>query len=195
MSFVPRDASDEQVLDIIRGWIDVLSEENYTAVFNDLGLSIGWITPGPECIQACIQEYRSPEYYPGIEEFAVTDWRTAQGGNPEPARSVEWYEPNSVKMAGSVSFDLPLNGRWSDLTADFVFFENDNPEGYDLILEEISSWEQVQRDIAEMEPELSDAEASEQEDAATQLQDAQPPMFSGTSRFNAAGEHISQKQD
>lgn len=195
MSFVPRDASDEQVLDIIRGWIDVLSEENYTAVFNELGLSIGWITPGPECIQACIQEYRSPEYYPGVEEFVVTDWRTAQGGNPEPARGVEWYEPNSVKMAGAVSFDLPLNGRWSDLTADFVFFEGNDPEGYYLVLEEISSWEQVQRDIAEMESESSDAGLLEQENIDTQLQDAQPLAFSGTSRFSAAGEHIPQKQD
>ena len=195
MSFVPRDASDEQVLDIIRGWIDVLSEQDYTAVFNELGLSIGWITPGSECIQACIQEYRSPEYYPRVEEFAVTNWRTAQGSNPEPARSVQWYEPNSVKMAGAVSFDLPLNGRWSDLTADFVFFEGNDPKGYDLVLEEISSWEQVQRDIAEMESESSDAGPLEQENIDTHLQDAQPAVFFGTSRFSAAGEHISQKQD
>jgi hypothetical protein len=41
-------------------------------------------------------------------------------------------------MAGAVAFDLPLNSRWSDLAADFVFFETGNTNaGYTLRLEEI----------------------------------------------------------
>jgi len=203
MNFVPRAATDEQVLNIVRGWVDVLSKADYKAVFDEIGLSIRGEAPGAECIQGCIQYYRSPEYYPGVEEFIVTDWRTAQGGNPEPMLKVEWYEPNSIKMAGAVSFDLPLNGRWSDLTADFVFFENDCPEGYNLCLEEINSWvqgqrdswEQDQRDIAAMGVELSSAEALEQEHLDVQLIDAQPSASSQTSRFDIAGEHLSQKQD
>jgi hypothetical protein len=43
-------------------------------------------------------------------------------------------------MAGTVAFDLPLNGQWSDLTADFVFFDNDTAAGgHTLRLEEIHS--------------------------------------------------------
>lgn len=195
MRFVPRGATDEQVLDIVRGWVDVLSKEEYETVFKEIGLSIRGEAPGAECIQGCIQYYRSPEYYPGSEKFTVTDWRTAQGGNPEPVQRVKWYEPNSTKMAGAVSFDLPLNGCWSDLTADFVFFENDDPEGYSLNLEEISSWVQDQRDIAAVEPKLSDAEALDQEHRDAQLLEVQPVASPQTLLYDIAGEPFSQKRD
>ena len=195
MKFVPRDATDEQVLDIVRGWVDVLSKADYTTVFDEIGLIMRGEAPGAECIHGCIQYYRSPEYYPGVEEFLVTDWRTAQGGNPEPAQRVEWYEPNSTKMAGAISFDLPLNGRWSDLTADFVFFENSDPEGYNLCLEEIDSWEQGQRDIAAMDLELSNVEALEQEHLDAHLREAQPSASSQTLRFDVGGEPLSRKPD
>ena len=56
-------------------------------------------------------------------------------------------------MVGSVTFDLPLNGQWSDLTADFVFFEGaDARAGYPLGLEEIGSWRQMQREIEASDP-------------------------------------------
>jgi hypothetical protein len=148
MIFVPRNASDEQVLDIVREWIDVLTKEDYEAVFAAVGYSLSFGEPGAECIRKEIKKYRSPEYFLGVEEFTVTDWRTAHGGNPTPAQKVTWYKPNSTRLAGAVVFDLPLNGQWSDLTADFVFFENDNvDEGYVLCLEEIGSWTQTQREM------------------------------------------------
>jgi hypothetical protein len=51
--------------------------------------------------------------------------------------------PHPVR--GAVSIDLPLNGRWSDLRADFVWFESADPIGdYHLALEEIGSWQQDQ---------------------------------------------------
>lgn len=53
-------------------------------------------------------------------------------------------------MVAAVEFDLPLNGKWSDLQADFVLFQNPHPEGgYCLGLEEISSWRQAQREETE----------------------------------------------
>jgi hypothetical protein len=145
MTHVPRDASDEQVLDLVREWIDVLAKQDYEAVFAELGYALAFGESGAKCIQRAVQAYRSPNHYPGVEEFVVTDWRTAESGNPAPQQKVTWFKPNSTRLVGAVDFDLPLNGRWSDLTANFVFFENDNlGEGYVLCLEEVQSPRQAQ---------------------------------------------------
>ena len=147
MIFVPRDADEHQVLDIVHEWIDVIAAENYETVFAELGYSLAFGRPGGECVREAIESYRSPQYYPGVEEFVVTDWRKAQGGNRAPAKIVTWYKPNSTGLSGAVAFDLPINGKWSDLTANFVFFENENmAEGYVLSLEDVQSngqWQQA----------------------------------------------------
>jgi hypothetical protein len=148
MTLVPKNATDEEVLDIIRKWVDVLAAEDYEAVVKELGFLMGYMgspSSPAEYLRAEIKRYVSPEYFPGVTDFVVTDWRTAQGGNPEPAGTVTWFKPNSNGLRGAVSFDLPINGKWSDLTADFVFFENNN-EGYALALEEISSVKQRHRE-------------------------------------------------
>ena len=146
MIYVPREASSEQVLEIIRAWIDILSREDYEAAFEAIGAwgsHWGWTV---EALRDDIKNYRSPEFYPGVEDFRVTDWRMAQGGNPEAEQTVLWYDRisnDNFPLAGAITFDLPLNGRWSSLTADFVIFKGtDTDEGDILGLEEIYSWEQ-----------------------------------------------------
>jgi hypothetical protein len=65
------------------------------------------------------------------------------------------YELNNIGgtgLRGAVQFDLPLNGKWSDLTADFVFWEHD-AENYTLALEEIHSVNQTLREIEKFERE------------------------------------------
>jgi hypothetical protein len=147
------DSPNESVLDVVKGWVDVLAKQDYQTVFEGLGHSISRIgEPSAGSIRKAIELYRSPDYYPGATAFTVSDWRTARGGNPDPQQKVIWYKPNTVRMAGAVAFDLPLNSRWSDLTADFVFFETDNPSaGYTLRLEEIHSWRQTQREMEAQE--------------------------------------------
>lgn len=140
MVVIPRTASDNQVLTIVREWIDVLAREDYEAIFQALGYAVAFDRPGAVCIRNEIKQYRSPKLYPGVEEFTVTGWRTALGGNPSPLQLVTRYKPNRTGLAGAVDFDLPLNGRWSDLTANFVFFEPKiEGDGYVLSLEEIGS--------------------------------------------------------
>jgi hypothetical protein len=146
MVLISKNATNEEVLDIIRQWVDVLAAEDYDAVVKELGFLTGSHSSASECLRAEIKRYVSPEYFPGATDFVVTDWRTACGGNPEPLNTVRWFNPNSVGLRGAVSFDLPLNGKWSDLTADFVFFEN-NDESYSLHLEEIYSEKQRQREV------------------------------------------------
>ena len=139
MVFLPRNFSEEQILDIVRQWVDVLAKQDYDLTFSELRYAVAFDTPGAECIKNEIERYRSTNYFPGVEEFKVTDWRTAVGGNPLPLQKVIWYKPNDSKLVGAIVFDLPLNGKWSDLTADFVFTEVGNPEGYALCLEQIDS--------------------------------------------------------
>lgn len=146
MVLIPQNARNEEVLDIIHKWVDVLAAEDYETVVKELGFLTGFYSSPAECLRAQIKRYVSPEYFPGVTDFVVTDWRTAHGGNPKPKSTLIWYKPNSVGLRGAVSFDLPINGKWSDLTADFVFFEH-NDEGYSLALEEIYSEKQRQREV------------------------------------------------
>ena len=140
MTIVPRGASEDQVLDLVRAWVDVLARQDYDAVAAELGYALAFGKPQGECIRQAIESYRCPVYYPKVEKFVVTDWRAAQGGNPHKKQEVVWYKPNASGLIGAVAFDLPLNGRWSTLTADFVFCEGSNPSaGYPLGLEEIQS--------------------------------------------------------
>ena len=145
MILVPQNASEEQILSIVLNWVEVLAKEDYKAVYSALGYALAFDEPGAECIRTEMKKYRLPEYYPGIDDFRVTDWRTAIGGNPSPKKTVIWYKVNSTGLAGAVAVDLPLNEKWSDLTADFVFCEHDD-EAYILSLEDIGSAAQRQRE-------------------------------------------------
>jgi len=136
MIFVERDISDFDLINFIRSWIDVLAQKRYQDFFAALGYSMGGSAASPDWIESDLRRYQS-DLYPGVSEFEVTDWRTAGGGNPEPKQEVVWYDPNSTKLAGAVAFDLPLNGKWSDLTADFILFETHASEGFLLKLEEL----------------------------------------------------------
>jgi len=94
---------------MVREWIDVLSREDYQAVANALGYALSFGRPPAECIEMEIKRYRSPRFYPGVERFVVSDWRTAHGGNPEPYQLIRWYKPNSIQIKATVELDLPMN--------------------------------------------------------------------------------------
>jgi hypothetical protein len=153
MCSIPRLASNEAVVDIVRTWVEVLEKGDYAKIADDLGYSFSGKMPAELCVRNAFDRYRSPDFFPGVEKFHVTNWRTATGGNPKPQCAVTWYRPHSAelekgRLAGAVAFDLPLNGIWSDLTADFVFFETaEASKGYLLRLEEIGSAAQTQREM------------------------------------------------
>lgn len=141
MIFIPRESSDDQVFFIVHHWLDVLAREDYQAVFSALGYALAYQhdCEGSEAIRRDINNYRSPSLYPGVEAFKITDWRSAVGGNPLPLKRITRYQPNTVGLRGAAKLHLPLNGSWSDLEADFVWFESNASEGYRLGLEEIGS--------------------------------------------------------
>ena len=144
---IPNGATDDDIIAIVRCWVDVLASGDPERVGAELGYGLAFGEPNGACIRRTIQDYRSPSLYPGVEHFAVTDWRVAEGGNPAPRGAVTRYLPNAAGLAGAVEFDLPLNGRWSDLCAVFVWFVGDVSGGHSRLgLEEISSWQPNERD-------------------------------------------------
>jgi hypothetical protein len=149
MVFIPHNATDEEILTIVRQWIDVFASEDYAKIFAKLGYSMSpyFNCSGDEAIRQEIKNYRSPELYPGVTDFKVTDWRLAQGGNLIPKQNIVRFKRNNIKLAGAIQFDLPMNGKWSDLQADFVLFDDGEFRNDSiLILEEIQSLAQRQRE-------------------------------------------------
>jgi len=149
MVFIPHKATDEEILTIVRQWVDVLASEDYAKVFAELGYSMSpyFDCSGDEAIRQEIKNYRSPELYPGVTDFKVTDWLLAKGGNPSPKQSIVRFKPNDTKLAGAIQFDLPMNGKWSDLQADFVLFDDGEFRNDSILtLEEIQSLAQRQRE-------------------------------------------------
>lgn len=131
--------SNEELLQLVRSWLDVLATEDYERVFRELGYAMAW-GEGACSIQRDIDKYRSPTLYPGMSRFRVSDWRTASGGNKEPLALVRRYKyVESLPIVATIELHLPLNGRWSDLEADFVVTASgpDVNEGV-LALEHIS---------------------------------------------------------
>jgi len=139
---VSRDATDEEIFELVYRCVDQLASEDYDAVFESVGYAMRYDRPGAKAIRDDIQRYRSSRYFPGVEQFKVTDWRTAKGGNPTPASRITWYKPNDMGLVAAIDFDLPLNGKWSALNACFVIFQIDGG-GYSLALEDIESSQEV----------------------------------------------------
>ena len=137
MIFVKRDISSDDLIQLIRCWVDVLAQKRYQVFFDALGYSMAGAAASADWIESDLKRYRS-DFYPDVTEFEVTDWRTAEGGNPDPKQEVVWYKSNASKLVGAVQYHLPLNDKWSDLSADFVLFETDASEGFLLKLEEFS---------------------------------------------------------
>jgi hypothetical protein len=133
--------TESGLLEITRHWVNVLASEDYDAVFNTLGYAMAYQSPeltGAERIKSEIKNYRSEKYYPGVTDFSVSDWDSANGGKPNPYRLIRFYKPNDLKIKATIEFDLPLNGKWSDLQASFVVFEIENNR-YALNCEDIRS--------------------------------------------------------
>ncbi len=144
MARIPLLSTDAELLAIVRSWLDVLAAGDYQRVFDSLGYAMAY-GAGAEGIRRDIQKYRSPLLYPGISDFRVTDWRTASGGNPKPITLVRRYKyMESLPIVATIEVDLPLNGCWSDLQADFVVMKPapNDAEGV-LSLEDICSVSQL----------------------------------------------------
>lgn len=111
----PHNPSDEDILHFVEAWIDDLAGGDYEAAFRrtEHDPYYQWT---PDLIRLVVQGYGSPEPYPCGTVFNVTQRATARGGPPQRIVDRDVVRPHSL---AEVLYDLPLNGKWSDLTATF----------------------------------------------------------------------------
>jgi hypothetical protein len=123
MITLPANATDEEILDVVRKWASALARQDYEAAFA-MTTHDPYYRWTPDLIKAVIQGYGLPEPRWDGKIFQVTPIETAVGG-PPPRHEVEYFEqPRPISETGQMAvgevwFDLPLNGEWSDLTATF----------------------------------------------------------------------------
>ena len=136
MEYVSRNISSEELLDQVSGWISILAEERYGEFFDALGYSIAGGEATSDWIKHNIEMYRDEALYPGESVMRVTSIMNAVEGYEYAKKKVEWFEHNDTSIVCAVTYHLPINGRWSNLSADFVIF--DTEDGWLLKLEEIA---------------------------------------------------------
>ena len=134
MILIHRNATEEVILGRVRDWVERIAcgemEEAFRLV-NIEGYEVQW---RPRHLLAILRDFCS-DLYPEETDFRVTSWRTAEASARKPLHEVVWYEPNPSFLA-VVNYDLPLNGRWSDLQAVFILRESDDPDQLLLQLED-----------------------------------------------------------
>lgn len=122
MRAFPATASDEELLEAVDEWVELLAQERYGEALATFGSREHWT---PELLRQVIRGYGFPEPHPSGTVFRVTSRRDAAG--KQHYRQVDrWPDPNLIGAVGIVQYDLPLNGKWSDVTALFDVLSADD---------------------------------------------------------------------
>ncbi len=142
MIYFPCDSPNEHVLQVVEAWIDLWAASGTKAAFTAIALD-GYEVWTPERLDLALASYRPLELYPGTRSFKVTSPDAAITLGHVPTREVKWYNPEKTGLAGDVSFDLPLNGQWSDLLVEFnIWVNGEGSEDCVLALDEVRCWDQ-----------------------------------------------------
>jgi hypothetical protein len=128
---LPRNPTDDEILRVVEDWVGDLERGDYATAFSRTAHDpyYGWT---PDLIRDVVAGYGSPQRHPSGEVFRVTSRATASGLARCREIDREVVPPGAI---AAVRYDLPLNGKWSDLTA--TFRVEPRAEGADLVLEEI----------------------------------------------------------
>ena len=115
---LPENASDEEILNVIRDWVELLAVDDFEAAYAMLHHE-----PNdqftPEFLRMWISNYGWHDPMKDGSTYRVTSCKLAVGRETH-YQSVNRYDPADANgFAGDAMFDLPLNGEWSDLTALF----------------------------------------------------------------------------
>jgi hypothetical protein len=123
---------ERDLLAAARECLDLFAAGRFEEAFDRFGHSMAYQYPGASggrSIQLAIDGSR-----PGSR---VTDWREATGGRGQALYSLVRYAPNSPGLLGAFSVDLPLDGAFSEVAADFIV--TPCADGYEVSLEHIYS--------------------------------------------------------
>lgn len=142
MIYLPCSSPNEYILQVVEAWIDLWAESGTEAAFTAIALDEYEVWT-PEWLDLALANYRPLELYPGTHSFKVTSPGAAITLDHVPTREVKWYNPEKTGLAGDVSFDLPLNGQWSDLLVEFnIWVNGKGSEDCVLALDEVRCWDQ-----------------------------------------------------
>ncbi|MGH6922709.1 MAG: hypothetical protein ACRED5_02970 [Propylenella sp.] len=114
---LPVDARDEQILDVVRLWCERLAAEEYDAAFRMTSQKSPKMTP--DLLKRLIEGYGWIETELGKPVYKVTSITEAPGLARHEVVRYQETSSSTPNYMGYVWFDLPLNGRWSDLTVTF----------------------------------------------------------------------------
>lgn len=129
----PKTASDEELLDGVRKWVDLLSEDKFSEAYN-LTAHDSYYAWSPELIRSFIAGY-GMRHEPGNHAYRISKISQTEGGASPRWVIDRWLDAEPSSRIGFVWFDLPLDGEWSDLTATFEVKQN--KEHFVLVLQDI----------------------------------------------------------
>jgi len=121
VKLLAHNATDGELLGFCREWLDLVAADRF-----DEALGLLWVPPSydksqhwtPDKLRSYIENYGSWTPREDGTRWRVTPAIDA-GDRPEERSTVARLDDDP--HAGWVDLDLPLNGEWSDLTAQFEF--------------------------------------------------------------------------
>ena len=134
MLLIPLQPTDAKILSVVEAWVDVLANGQFESA-----LAIVEHNPVRTAseLKELIEGYgRMPPH--GHVSTRITPPRAAIVADISPSHHVTWFGPHpdrAVELEAFVTYDLPVNGVWSDLTA--LFWLKRISHGYVLQLEDI----------------------------------------------------------
>jgi hypothetical protein len=137
MKVLSVDASNEEILGVCREWVDLVAAGRFAEAIGLLYVptkydpSQHWT---PESLQTYIGNYGSWEPLANRRVTRVTPTATARipVDRPPFVPRADVVRLASDGTAGSAELDVPLDGEWSDLTAQFEFAQVGNGIGISL---------------------------------------------------------------
>ncbi|MDO1445654.1 hypothetical protein Q0590_05305 [Rhodocytophaga aerolata] len=113
-----------EILKAVDGWVKLLEQEDYQSAYEytEQNTYYKW---SPKLIQAVIYGYGLPVLHANGEVYRITCSDTATEDGRRPQHEINYleeplpYEEKEAEIIGQIWYDLPLNGKWSDLTATF----------------------------------------------------------------------------
>ena len=118
----PKEASDEELLDGVKKWVDLLAEARFSEAYN-LTAHDSYYEWTPDLIRSVIAGYGMP-HEQGDPEHRISKIVETEGGGAPDWWVDRWENAEPSNRLGFVSFYLPLDGEWSDLTATFEVLRN-----------------------------------------------------------------------
>jgi hypothetical protein len=126
MKVLSLDATDDDILGVCREWVELVATGRFADAIDMLYVPTNYDPSRhwtPESLQTYIGNYGSWDPLGDRRVVRVTPIATARVPANRPGRRpyADAVRLSTDPRAGSVDLDVPLDGEWSDLTAQFEF--------------------------------------------------------------------------